>query len=258
MIQVQAKSAFNLQENFMIRKRLLITITVLLVAQPTFAQFGATNNRLSDLAGRLSREANDFADSNYRSFTNSSQNRRNDIEAVMLTQQFGAASQIFYRMVVDRRRNSELRDAFDLLQTLSRAVERNNLQRSTWYNIQRLMTDVGREIGESTSENPQYPDNNNRGGRMTWKGRVDDDIRITIRGGGADVQTIGGTPYYDAQPNFSSSLPNRRVTVRLVKNRGRGDIFIEQQPSRDNDFAVVIRIKDPKGGASDYEFELTW
>ena len=93
---------------------------------------------------------------------------------------------------------------------------------------------------------------------MTWKGRVDDDVRITIRGGTADVQTLGGTPYYDSQPNFGSSLPPRRVTVRLNKTRGRGEVYIEQQPSRDNNFAAVIRIKDTRGGASDYEFELSW
>jgi len=240
----------------MIRKRLLVTITVLLVAQPAFAQFGS-NNRLTDLAGRLSRDANDFADANYRSYTNSTRNTRNDIEAVMLSQQFAASAQIFYRMVVDRRRNSELRDAFDLLQTLARSVERNNLQRSTWNNIQRLMSDVAKEIGDSGNDSG-YPDTGNRGGRMTWKGRVDDDIRVKIRGGSADVETIGGTPYYDAQPNFSASLPNRRVSVTLRKNKGRGDIYIEQQPSRENDFTVVIRIKDSKGGADNYEFELTW
>jgi hypothetical protein len=241
----------------MIRKRLLITITVLLVAQPTLAQFGS-NNRLTDLAGRLSREAGDFADANYRSYTNSTRPTRNDIEAVLLSQQFGAAAQIFYRMVVDRRRNSELRDAFDLLQNLSRSVERNNLQRSGWYNIQRLLTDVGREIGDSGNDGGNPPDTGNRGGRMTWKGRVDDDIRVKIRGGSADVETIGGTPYYDAQPNFSASLPNRRVSVTVKKNRGRGEIFIEQQPSRENDFTVVIRIKDSKGGADNYEFEINW
>jgi len=95
-------------------------------------------------------------------------------------------------------------------------------------------------------------------GRMTWRGRVDDDVRIKIRGGSADVETIGGSPYYDAQPNFSNSLPNRRVTVRLTEKRGRGDIFIEQQPTRENDFTAIVRIKDPKGGASDYAFTLEW
>ena len=46
--------------------------------------------------------------------------------------------------------------------------------------------------------------------------------------------------------------------VRDALKRGRGDIFIEQQPSRENDFTAIVRIKDPKGGASDYEFELQW
>ena len=68
----------------------------------------------------------------------------------------------------------------------------------------------------------------------------------------------GGTPYYDAQPNFSNSMPYRRVTVQLTNKRGRGEIFIEQQPSRENDFTAVVRIRDTRGGASEYEFELTW
>ena len=32
-----------------------------------------------------------------------------------------------------------------------------------------------------------------RGGTVTWRGRVDDDVRIRIRGGTADVETLGGT-----------------------------------------------------------------
>jgi hypothetical protein len=186
----------------------------------------------------------------------------------MLTEQFSAATQVFYKMVSDRRRTQDLRDAFSLLQDLARSVEQTNLNRSTWYNVQRLMTDVSREIetGGGSSEGGGYPNpgqglpipGQGQRGRMTWKGRVDDDIRITIRGGSADVQTIGGTPYYDAQPNFSSSLPSRRITVTLNMRKGRGQAFIEQQPSRENDYAVVVRIKDSKGGASDYEFEISW
>ena len=176
----------------------------------------------------------------------------------MLAQQFAGASRIFYRMVVDRRRNQDLRDAFSLLQELARSVDRSNTQRSSWSNVQRSMSDLARDLQfDDTSGGNQQPDYG-RGGRMTWKGRVDDDVRITIRGGTADVETIGGTPYNDAQPNFSASLPSRRVNVKLNVRKARGEVFIEQQPSRDNGFAAVIRIKDPKGGASEYEFELSW
>ena len=241
----------------MITRSVFVMVAILLFASPAFPQFGqSNNNRLTDLAARLSRESGDFADQNYSTYTNSVRNNRTDIEAVMLTQQFAASAQIFYRMVVDRRRNQELRDAFDLLSIQARAVERNNLQRNSWFNIQRLISDIAREV--SSEGGGQFPPDTGRGGRMTWRGRVDDDVRIRIRGGTADVETIGGTPYYDGQPNFSNSLPPRRVTVRLTNKRGRGEIFIEQQPSRENDFTAIVRIKDPRGGASEYEFELTW
>jgi hypothetical protein len=237
---------------------LLVTAAALLFAQTAFGQFGQSQSgRLVDLASRLSREVDDFADASYRSYSNSTRSNRSDIEAVMLSQQFSGASRIFYRMAVDRRRNSDLRDAFSFLQDVARSIERNNLQRESWYNIQRLLADVAQEIDSGGNDGGGYPPPG-RGGRITWKGKVDDDIRIRFRGGSADIETLGGTPYYDSQPNFSSSLPSRRVNVSLSRKRGRGEIYIEQQPSRDNDFTLVIRIKDPKGGSSDYEFELTW
>ena len=235
----------------------LVVMVIGLFATPAFSQFGQSN-RLMDMAARLSREAENLADANYSSYTNSSRNNRNEIEAVMLTQQFAGASRIFYRMTVDRRRNQDLRDAFDVLSRLARTVEQNNLQRSSWSNIQRTLSDIAREVSSNQNPGPFPPGTGDRSGRMTWRGRVDDDVRIRIRGGSADVETLGGTPYYDSQPNFENSLPNRRVTVRLTSKRGRGEIFIEQQPSRENDFTAIIRIRDTKGGADNYEFTLEW
>jgi len=244
----------------MIIRSLLVTVAILLLTTPAFSQFGqSNNNRLVDLSDRLARDASDFADSSYSNFTNNSRALRTDIDALMLAHQFAGASRIFYRMVVDRRRNQDLRDAFDILQNLARSIERGNTQRTNWYNIQRSMSDISRELSyNGPGDGNQYPPDTGRGGRMTWRGRVDDDVRIRIRGGTAEVETIGGSAYSDGQPNFFNSLPSRRVTVRLTMKRGRGDIFIEQQPSRENDFTAIVRIKDPKGGASDYEFELQW
>jgi hypothetical protein len=246
----------------MITRRFLIAIALLAFAQTTFAQFGNNqSNRLLELAGTLSRQANDFAASNYRSYSNSFRSNRSDIEAVMLTEQFSGATQVFYKMANDRLRSSDLRDAFGILQELARSVERNNFQRSPWYNIQRTMQDLSREIenGGAPSEGGGYPDQGQgRSGRITWKGRVDDNVRIVFRGDKADLETVGGTPYYDSQPNFINPLPNRRVTVSLNVKRGRGQVLIEEQPLRENEYAVVIRIRDTKGGADTYEFELSW
>jgi len=241
----------------MITRSVLVVVAVLLLASPAFSQFGP-QNRLTDFADRLARESQDFADSSYSNFTNNPRAFRNDLEAVMMAHQFAGASRIFYRMVVDRRRNQDLRDAFDILQNLARSVERNNVQRTNWSNVQRLLSDISRELNYGGGGGNDYPDTGNRSGRMTWRGRVDDDVRIRIRGGAADVETLGGTPYYDSQPNFQNSLPNRRVTVRLTDKRGRGEIFIEQQPTRENDFTAVVRIRDTKGGASEYAFTLEW
>src|SRR5688572_14691702 len=128
----------------MITRSLLIVVAILLFASPALTQFGQAN-RLTDLASRLSRDADDFADSSYSGFTNNLRAVRTDTEAVMLAYQFAGASRIFYRMVVDRRRNPDLRDAFDILQNLARSVERN-AQRNNWLNIQRTLTDIGREL----------------------------------------------------------------------------------------------------------------
>ena len=238
-------------------KTTIAGVAILLLTQTAIAQFG--QGRLSELSNQLATEAADFAESSYRSQSNNFRSNRSDVEAMMAAQQFGASARIFYRMVVDRRRNQDVRDAFQLLQDVSRSVERYNMQRTNWSNIQRLMSDIGRELNVSGNDNNnQYPDSRGSSGQMTWRGRVDADIRIRVRGGSADVETIGGTPYYDSQPNFTASLPPRRVTVRLQFKRGRGEIFIEQQPSRENDYTAVVRIRDTKGGASDYEFILSW
>ena len=241
-------------------KATIAAVAILLLTQTAIAQFGQSGQgRLSEIANRLATEAAELAENSYRQ-SNNVRSSRSDVEAMMAAQQFSASAQLFNRMVNDRRRNQDLRDALQLLQDSSRALERYNLQRNNPYSIQRLMSDIGRElnVGNRNDSDNQYPDSGARSGRMTWRGRVDDDVRIRIRGGSADVETIGGTPYYDGQPNFFNSLPSRRVTVRLTMKRGRGEIFIEQQPSRENDFTAVVRIRDSRGGASDYEFELQW
>src|SRR5690349_5848458 len=193
----------------MFTRSFLLVFAVLLFATPGMCQF-TPQNRLTDQAGRLSRDAGDFANSTYSNFTNNPRASRNDTEAVMLAHQFAGAAQIFYRMVVDGRRNQDLRDAFDILQNLARSVERNNYRQSNWFNIQRSLSDISRELsyGGGGGGGGQLPDTGSRSGRMTWRGRVDDDVRIRIRGGSADVETVGGTAYYDSQPNFSNSLPN--------------------------------------------------
>ncbi|HEV2883318.1 MAG TPA: hypothetical protein VGW36_00580 [Pyrinomonadaceae bacterium] len=244
----------------MITRRMLVIVAALLCSGNVFAQ----SNQLRQSASRLTSEAASFADATYndsgRSFRNTS-----NVDAVMSAHQFSASAGVFNRMVNDRRRNQDLREAFQVLQNSWRSAYRTEFQGSRGNNIEGLLAQISRELNSGDfGDNYPFPrprpdgDGPGRSGRMTWSGKVDDDVRIIVRGGTAQVETIGGTPYYDAVTNFTNSLPSRRASVSLVKRRGRGDVFIEQQPSRENDFTAVVRIRDPRGGASDYEFDLNW
>ena len=62
----------------MFTRSLLVVVAVLLLASPAFSQF-APQNRVSDLANQLSREADAFADASYNNFTNNQRAFRNDI-----------------------------------------------------------------------------------------------------------------------------------------------------------------------------------
>ncbi|MBI3952018.1 MAG: beta/gamma crystallin family protein [Acidobacteria bacterium] len=103
------------------------------------------------------------------------------------------------------------------------------------------------------------PDDDRSGpGRLTWSGRVDEEVEILIRRDRVRVQTISGAPAYNERFSFSNPLPRRDVTVQVRRIRGRGSVEVIQQPDRHNNYTAIVRIRDNKGGADHYEFELTW
>ncbi|MCS6805676.1 MAG: peptidase inhibitor family I36 protein [Acidobacteriota bacterium] len=93
---------------------------------------------------------------------------------------------------------------------------------------------------------------------MTWRGRVDDEIEIFVRGDEVRVRTIAGRPLQGERVSFSSPLPRRDIRVELRQIRGRGSVEIIQQPERFNNYTAVVRIRDKRGGDDEYEFELSW
>lgn len=95
-------------------------------------------------------------------------------------------------------------------------------------------------------------------GRMSWRGVVDGEIEIEIRGNVARERHLSGQMPYDVRANFSSPLPRREVSVRVDRLRGRGRVDIVQQPSASNGFTAVIRITDSERGADNYELEVSW
>jgi hypothetical protein len=100
---------------------------------------------------------------------------------------------------------------------------------------------------------------NNTSGALRWSGRVDDVVEIRISGRRVDAITRSGNRVDDVNSNIrGSGLPSRDVTLTLDRNAGRGSVQIIQQPSAWNGYTAVIRIYDPQGGASFYDFSAFW
>jgi hypothetical protein len=124
----------------------------------------------------------------------------------------------------------------------------------------RMLVDITQEVGSG------YSGDNSGGfgggtrptGRMRWRGRVDDEVEIHLQGGSAEVRTVSGAPSTGGPGQFTTPLPAQAVNVQVTKRRGRGSVEVVQQPARSNGFTAVVRVRDPKGGSDDYDFEVMW
>jgi hypothetical protein len=91
-----------------------------------------------------------------------------------------------------------------------------------------------------------------------WSGRVDREVRIVMHGRDARIQTGARAPFERPRLNVETALPQRdgRVTVRMED--GRGDVDVVQQPSAQNDYTAIVRIRDRSSGADNYRVTAYW
>ena len=87
---------------------------------------------------------------------------------------------------------------------------------------------------------------------------MDDVVDISIRGNTVEYRTRSGAGISEVRSRLlGGALPRREGGVRVSGN-GRGSVQVVQQPSQSNNYTAIIRITDPRGGASDYNFEARW
>jgi hypothetical protein len=91
-----------------------------------------------------------------------------------------------------------------------------------------------------------------------WRGRVDREIQIVMRGGDVWTQDLSGRRTRGAQARVSRSLPSQAGQVRLQLLDGRGDVRVVQQPSNRNGYTTIVRISDRSGGADRYRLAAYW
>jgi hypothetical protein len=87
----------------------------------------------------------------------------------------------------------------------------------------------------------------------TFRGRVDKEVRITLRGGQVSSNTLSGTELR-SRYRLTSPLPQEEGTVRVALEAGRGDVSVVQQPLASNGYTAIVRVFDRSGGADQYRF----
>lgn len=101
-----------------------------------------------------------------------------------------------------------------------------------------------------------------RGGQrelFEWRGNVDQEIRIQMRGGRTSVMDMGPremTGYNQARATSAVPAAPGYVSVQVMQGRGRADVV--QQPTAQNGYTTVVRVRDPQGGAGAYDIAAIW
>jgi hypothetical protein len=91
-----------------------------------------------------------------------------------------------------------------------------------------------------------------------WTGGVDREVQIVMRGNRVSTNDIGQTEPRNTRARTLSTLPRQdgEVVVQLID--GRGNVDILQQPTAQNGYSTVVRIRDPQSGSDRYRLAAYW
>ncbi|MBL8186730.1 MAG: RICIN domain-containing protein [Acidobacteria bacterium] len=95
-------------------------------------------------------------------------------------------------------------------------------------------------------------------GNMTWRGRVDTEVLLEVRGNSVTEKLIAGKSFNNGRFTFSAAMPARELTLRIENKKVRGTVEVVERPTAANGYTAVIRVRDPQRDAADYEFVLIW
>lgn len=104
-----------------------------------------------------------------------------------------------------------------------------------------------------------YAQDNTSGGKVFWRGEVDDRVQVVIKADVADTKTVAGKSFAPGQFSFTAPLPSEALTFGVTKREGRSNnVKVVQQPSADNGFTAIVEIQDEKRGSDVYLLEIFW
>ena len=94
---------------------------------------------------------------------------------------------------------------------------------------------------------------------LRWTGGVDDEVEIRLQGRRVEYRTLSGAGTRDVRSDVvGDGLPRRNVELVVARRQGRGSVYVVQQPSAQNGYVAVLRVRDPQGGFGYYDFDVSW
>lgn len=96
-------------------------------------------------------------------------------------------------------------------------------------------------------------------GRLDLRLHVDDIVEVRLQGDRVVWKTLKGADGKDAGTEASQPFPMGPLrSLNVTKRDGRGQFVVLQQPNGENNFEMMLRIYDPRGGADRYHLRIDW
>ena len=96
-------------------------------------------------------------------------------------------------------------------------------------------------------------------GILHWSGNVDGELEIRIQNGRVTYRNLSGAQPTSVRADGGNlSMPRYDATVSVAEGSGRGSVYVVQQPTSNNGYTTVVRVRDPQGGYGYYDFDLVW
>jgi hypothetical protein len=92
---------------------------------------------------------------------------------------------------------------------------------------------------------------------LMWSGDVDSEVLIVIRPEGVTYETVRGEPPRAFQSAISR-MPTPTSFLEINQIVGRGEASVMQQPTAENGFTAIVRVRDPRPGFGHYAFMAMW
>jgi hypothetical protein len=91
-----------------------------------------------------------------------------------------------------------------------------------------------------------------------WNGRVDREVQLTMRGRDVWTRSFGQQDGRLPGPDISAALPRDEGIVRVRLESGQGEVRVIQQPSAENDYTAIVRVRDLSNSGEMNRITATW